>query len=436
MTNVALIVLDTLRYDSFEKHFDWLPGERFENAFSPSHYTVPAHGGMFSGYYPSEVGTHAKSEDLDFDGPVLAETLNDFGYTTRGFTANVLLSPWNNWDRGFDEYKLGWRARAASPDTFNWSDELSTLSEKSRLERYVWSVTRCLLSDCATIPSLEVAWHLKRTEHDGAPEALDYVSETSFQEDEFLFMNLMEAHLPYRPPSEYRTTDLSSFEDTSQSVLGGDTDCGLLKQAYDDCVRYLSDMYEQLFYSLTEDFDYIVTVADHGELFGEHNARAHWHGVYPELTHVPFSIWNGESDTQYRSETVSLIDLHQTILSMVGDEDSVPSRGRDVCSIFDEKRWLTESNGLRPSRVEALKRDGFSSEEISKYDTPLYGLADPDYYAWQTPDSLNIRGSGDAENIEDEIERIVSSLDRRQNNDSKSRVNESAQSQLEDLGYL
>ena len=64
MTNIALVVLDTLRYDAFEEFFDWLPGVRFTNVFSPGHYTIPAHAGIFTGQYPSEVGTHAKSEDL------------------------------------------------------------------------------------------------------------------------------------------------------------------------------------------------------------------------------------------------------------------------------------------------------------------------------------------------------------------------------------
>lgn len=54
--NIALIVLDTLRKDSFDEHFDWLPGRRFENAWAPSHWTVPVHASLFTGHYPSEVG--------------------------------------------------------------------------------------------------------------------------------------------------------------------------------------------------------------------------------------------------------------------------------------------------------------------------------------------------------------------------------------------
>lgn len=71
--NVAVVVLDTLRKDAFDRHFEWLPGLQFDNAWSSSHWTVPAHGSMFTGKYPSETGVHAKNVLLDCEQPVLAE---------------------------------------------------------------------------------------------------------------------------------------------------------------------------------------------------------------------------------------------------------------------------------------------------------------------------------------------------------------------------
>jgi arylsulfatase len=44
MASVAVVVLDTLRYDTFEEAFDWLPGRRFTQAYAPSHWTIPVHG--------------------------------------------------------------------------------------------------------------------------------------------------------------------------------------------------------------------------------------------------------------------------------------------------------------------------------------------------------------------------------------------------------
>jgi arylsulfatase len=100
MPRIALVVLDTLRKDAFDEHFEWLPGRRFENAWSTSHYTVPVHGSMFTGQYPSESGVHAKSELFDYPDPVLPELLVRNGYTTRALHTNPLLEA-SEFDRGF-----------------------------------------------------------------------------------------------------------------------------------------------------------------------------------------------------------------------------------------------------------------------------------------------------------------------------------------------
>lgn len=83
MTNIALVVLDTLRYDSFEDYFDWLPGTRFDNAWSTSHWTVPVHASLFTGKYASEVGIYAGAQTFDCEEPLLAERLSKAGYMTR-----------------------------------------------------------------------------------------------------------------------------------------------------------------------------------------------------------------------------------------------------------------------------------------------------------------------------------------------------------------
>ncbi|QSG08239.1 sulfatase-like hydrolase/transferase [Halapricum desulfuricans] len=109
--NIAIVVLDTLRKDAFDEYFDWLPGTRYEQAWSTSNWTVPAHASLFTGEYPSTVETHAKRKVLDHDAPTLAESLQAEEYRTRGISANVHVSSAFDFDRGFDEfYELGWRA--------------------------------------------------------------------------------------------------------------------------------------------------------------------------------------------------------------------------------------------------------------------------------------------------------------------------------------
>lgn len=111
MTNIALVVLDTLRKDAFDQHFDWLPGIQFQNAWSPGAWTIPAHAALFGGAYPSELGVYAKTQSLDCDRRVLAEALSDKDYQTRAFSANANISSAFNFDRGFDAFRHSWRGK-------------------------------------------------------------------------------------------------------------------------------------------------------------------------------------------------------------------------------------------------------------------------------------------------------------------------------------
>ena len=64
-SSVALVVLDSVRTDYFEEHFDWLSGRYYTDAVSTSHWTIAAHASLFTGRYPGEVGVNMKDTGLD-----------------------------------------------------------------------------------------------------------------------------------------------------------------------------------------------------------------------------------------------------------------------------------------------------------------------------------------------------------------------------------
>ena len=80
--SVAIVVLDTLRKDTFDRYFEWVEGTVFDNAYSTSHWTVPAHASLITGKYGSEVGVHGKSRMFDYPGDTIVEKLQESGYTT------------------------------------------------------------------------------------------------------------------------------------------------------------------------------------------------------------------------------------------------------------------------------------------------------------------------------------------------------------------
>lgn len=129
MPSVALSVLETLRKDSFDEQFDWLPGTRFERAYPTSGGTVPAHGSLFTGKFLSETGVYAKSESLTPEEPVLAEALAEAGYMTRGSSANANVSDAFAFTRSFQEFHHSWRGAPQKERVVDWGEFISDTAD-------------------------------------------------------------------------------------------------------------------------------------------------------------------------------------------------------------------------------------------------------------------------------------------------------------------
>ncbi|MFT5290853.1 MAG: arylsulfatase [Planctomycetota bacterium] len=117
--NVVLIIVDTLRADVIED----LPGvvntpelDRFAaegipftRAYTHAPMTLPAHTALFSSRLPVEAGVLNNSQNVPADLPLLAESMQKFGYSTRAvISLGTLTPPAQNEGlrRGFDEYDV------------------------------------------------------------------------------------------------------------------------------------------------------------------------------------------------------------------------------------------------------------------------------------------------------------------------------------------
>jgi arylsulfatase A-like enzyme len=113
---VLLIVLDTARADRCSLYGHWrdttpylqrLAREAivFDDAWSPAPWTVPAHGSLFTGRAPWEIGLLARELDaISPEIPTLAEILRNEGYGTLCVTANPWISDVSGLHRDFEEY--------------------------------------------------------------------------------------------------------------------------------------------------------------------------------------------------------------------------------------------------------------------------------------------------------------------------------------------
>lgn len=439
MTSIALVVLDTLRKDYFDEHFDWLPGTRFENAWSTSHWTVPAHATMFTGRYASEVGVYKNAKLFDYSGQSLVERLREAGYTTRAFSANPNLSEQFEFDRGFEQFEGSWRLERLGQDVFDW-DTFIAKNQDAGVGRYFEALWHCIRDDCETIPSIREGIELKlrdlgigsRYYDDGAREALEFVERTTFGDDEFLFMNLMEAHAPYSAPEEYQSVEPTEIMHLQATLGSPSVDPDEIRQAYDDEIVYLSDVYRDIHSELAENFDIIVTLSDHGEILGEHDAWGHNYGLYPEVTRIPLCIY-GDDIPDAPSAPVNLQDVYRTILD-AADSDEPTDHGRSLLETdIPETDLLTEYHGLGDRHYHTLQSQGF--ERVDALDQELDGLISGDYYGYETFfDGFVEHGTAPFENPKDRLRELVDSLEKI-DSDSDGEMDEATIQQLKDLGY-
>jgi arylsulfatase A-like enzyme len=334
--NIVLVVWDTTRADRLSAYgygrptTPWLEdfasdGTLFRNAFTPSPWTPPAHASLFTGLHPKNHGLlQGKGDRVARGIPLLAETLRDAGYETVGFTSNAFISSVTGLGSGMERL-------------VPLHDEVRGIGT---VERTLEAVRTWLVE--------------RRNAPAGARRPL------------FLFVNLMDAHLPWRPeredlaavlgeaahsPAVSRALQLGQKQALAHLLGIEPLDPEALEGAgmvYDAALRKLDRGTSRLMGLLREDRllegAFTAIVADHGEHLGEHGRMSHQLSLYDEVLRIPLVIrWPGHFEGgRQEAAQVRLQDLHPTILEAAG---IAPPAGtaRDA-------RTLTES----PLRARAL----------------------------------------------------------------------------------
>jgi len=429
LPSIAVVVLDTLRADAFAEDFDWLPGHHYEQAYSTSHWTIPAHGSLFTGRLPRETGTYAGHPSFDPPFDSLPKLLRDAGYVTRLYTANIHLLHWDGWTADFDEV-------VPSDELFDWKDAV----DDARLSRpllYPEVVFRCLLSDAPTFRSLKEG---VRRFQDGPAWTANSLYESFRDRDrvgapEFAFFNLMGAHTPYWITDEHRPPDVMNA-DTGQAIAGKVTNFDAVRDSYRGACRMLSDRYRRLFDTLDDEFDLIITCSDHGELLGEYGLWGHGFGLYPELLRVPLAV-SGDigdlpKDQIVDDSLVSLLDVPSTVAEAAGVE--LGGRGQSLLDDEARSRVLTERLGQPHYHRNMFKRLGIL-DRFDEFDIPLRGVAyDAGAYAYEDRTGVETTASWEREAPERVIKDAFGGIERYEKDDGME-ASEDVKARLRELGY-
>lgn len=379
LPNVLWIVMDTVRRDHTSLHGYALPTTPrltdfsreaivFDHAISNGMWTLPNHAAMFSGRPLRAHGADFRHPKLDERFTTVAEVLRDHGYATAAFSNNPWVSQATDLTRGFDSKRILYHLRHINRTSVGWI-----------FDRMGWPPLLPWLDEDfggAMTNALVAEWLDTHAGH-GQPM--------------FVFINYMDAHLPYRVPARYRAEFLSpaqvrrsfdlslnaygrlvdtldrrfNFEDQSFLAMA---DREILKGMYDAGIRYLDDRVSEalaLFRTrgLLEN-TLVVIVSDHGEYLDQHGQWAHRMQVYQDLLNVVIMLRRPGATQGTRVETpVQLSELYGTVIAAAVGTNGLPASGagwptRDLFAVAADRP--------DPRRIAVSEYGGDSAENMER----------------------------------------------------------------------
>ncbi len=365
--HIVLVVCDTLRADHlpvYGYHRDTAPalsawagsGLVFEQVTAPSNWTRPSMLSVFSGRHPEERRQLRPGEPFPTEVPLLAELLRDAGYETVGVSANPFMTPGLGAARGFDLFvPIG---RRPPEDGSRWKHLIATGAVVERVE---------------------------------------YVLQTRPDSDApvFLYVHLMDPHLPYDPPEDHRgftPPDYAGGFDgawkdflplhrlAAPDVLGAE-DRAQVIGLYDGEIARMDAGLVELRALVAEHLAdrpvLTLLTADHGEAFGEGESGrwAHGHGTGPWIAGVPLVLHgldalgpraSGSASVPARGRVptrVGLVDVLPTLLDVVGVPHPPDLDGRSLLDPVPGREFIVYRAHPRPDQDElAVVRDALRAE--------------------------------------------------------------------------
>lgn len=314
--DLVLIVLDTVRADHLRRYgYERNTMPQLESwadralvaarAVSPGGWTSPVHASIFSGLTPSQHGIDYAGDPADglrtaafADIRWLPDVLTESGYTTIAVAANELALPAEV--TGF--------ARSFTPRREEWNaGTLGHLADRLLARMQHWSELdgwRLPKVDAESITDITM-----RAVPSGGPV--------------FLFVNYMDAHSPYDPPSSavrslgvapgHKIDRFLTHRELTRSwstLPAGSA--AELRDLYDAELRYADLHLKRLLDWIDARFGenaVVIVTADHGEELGEEGRVGHEYGLSQALIHVPLFVKAKQLEAGTIEEPVSLRNL-------------------------------------------------------------------------------------------------------------------------------
>jgi len=197
----------------------------------------------------------------------------------------------------------------------------------------------------------------------------------------FLYLNLQNAHLPFRAPPEFpRKFGPASWDFQLDARTFPPEKTAIVKEIYANSLAYVDSQLDRLFRRLKEqgawDRTVVVISGDHGESFYEHKLPAHANGIYDEVISVPLVVRAPGLEPGRDPRPSILLDVAPGLLHLLG---LPPHPGFQGANLFgpppppSRSRFVLSQTGWRTHL--GLIRSGFKLIRDSDQGTvELYDL--------------------------------------------------------------
>ena len=294
---VVFISLDTLRADALSCYnpqsrptpaIDDLANDsvRFENAFSPSSWTLASMVSIMTGVSPFAHGVTLPMTDADLE--IMPEYLRGAGYRTAAIIGNPVLDANPR------------RLQSSFVPTFRLVDGFEQVAVVRWLQRLGSSVGGRLATDL--VPSFQ-----QGANTDGISELAEEWIEVNADNNFFLWVHFADPHWPYAPPPEWLPLDAKPpptigamlNDDLHREIWFGQrpvtqSERAWVRAAYQSEVECADAAVGRIVDKLKELNLYgdtlIILTSDHGEEFWEHGQYGHGHSLLSEVIRVPLIV--------------------------------------------------------------------------------------------------------------------------------------------------
>ncbi len=297
---IVMIVLDTLRADHTSVYGykrDTTPnlmklakdGIIYENAYSTTSWTLPAHTSLFSGKDLIEHKVVSPNNKISEELPLITELLQKNGYQTIAFTGGGFVEDNYGFAKGFQYYS-------------NLPGNVFSMNSAGRVFTHF-------------INKLKNNW----------------------ETNSFVFLHTYQLHSPYKAPHNFFNHFNKNLDKNLigiKNYIRNNTE--YYKNIPENERRNLIDIYDgAIYYADSEligktiallkkkklyDNAMIIVLADHGEEFYDHNSWEHGHSLYRELIRIPIIIKYPKNQKRgIEKRVVSIKDIAGIIAETVGD---------------------------------------------------------------------------------------------------------------------